>query len=477
MSAVPESIRGAGTWRRSGAWVCLAALSLAVGCTRDDASAGVVDTLQAQVPTPTASIDQSRVNAIVRAAERVAPAVVSVHVMRRETGRSSFFDPFFSRSRVVSGLGSGFFYEGGRIITNAHVVEGAERLRVTLSDGRDVDAELLGVDPLTDIAVLEAAEGADLPVAPLGSSEGLLIGEWAVAIGNPFGRLLSNPEPTVTAGVISALGRHIVPDADDRGFYLGMIQTDASINPGNSGGPLVNALGEVIGVNTSIFSRSGGSEGLGFAIPIDRAVRVARDLADEGQVARAWLGLGVQAVEADEWGRTRGVEIRSVAGGSPAAQAGLIAGRRILTAHGRPMTGPLDYQGVLLDLRAGEPVTFEIEGSPAPITVAAAPLPTVTADRVESIGGLVFVTVSPAIRAERGLASEEGALVLSAPPGIANQMGLAPGDVLRQVNRAVIRNADEAAAALEAVARAGGRVRLVHERGGGLYTRDFFLRR
>ena len=178
------------------------------------------------------------------------------------------------------------------------MIRGAQEIRVTLPDGRDFAAELVGADGLTDVAVLRV-EAENLPVAPLGTSQGLLIGEWTVAIGNPFAYLLSNSEPTVTAGVVSAVGRHIIPSSQDQGFYLGMIQTDASINPGNSGGPLVNALGEVIGVNTSIFSRSGGSEGLGFAIPIDRALRVADDLIQFGEVRRAWTGVEVEAVEAD----------------------------------------------------------------------------------------------------------------------------------------------------------------------------------
>ena len=133
----------------------------------------------------------------------------------------------------------------------------SQQIRVTLPDGRDFPAELAGNDGLTDVAVLRI-DADDLPVAELGTSRGLLIGEWTVAIGNPFAYLLSNSEPTVTAGVVSAAGRHIIPSSQDDGIYLGMIQTDASINPGNSGGPLVNALGEVIGINTSIFSRSGG---------------------------------------------------------------------------------------------------------------------------------------------------------------------------------------------------------------------------
>ena len=230
-------------------------------------------------------ISGSRNTAIVEAAARVALAVVSVNVIRTEQVQTrSFFDPFpMPRTRRSRGLGSGFIVSAdGVILTNDHVVRDAERIMVTLPDGRDYEAELLGADQLTDVAVLRI-RGNDLPVAPVGTSQGLLIGEWSLAIGNPFGNLFSNSEPSVTAGVISGTGRHIIPDDEDRVVYLGMIQTDASINPGNSGGPLVNSVGEVIGVNSSIFSRSGGSEGLGFAIPIDRALRVANDLPDLGR--------------------------------------------------------------------------------------------------------------------------------------------------------------------------------------------------
>jgi serine protease Do len=158
-----------------------------------------------------------------------------------------------------------------------HVTAGAEQIVVTTRDGRDLPATLLGEDPLTDIAVLRV-DARNLPVAPRGSSADLAIGEWVVAIGNPYGYLLGDTEPTVTAGVVSALNRNLLPSREQTGVYVGMIQTDAPINPGNSGGPLVNAVGEVVGVNSSILSESGGSVGIGFAIPIERALRVAREL-------------------------------------------------------------------------------------------------------------------------------------------------------------------------------------------------------
>ena len=205
----------------------------------------------------------------------------------------------------------------GLVLTNEHVVRGATEIVVTLPDGRDFAAEVVGTDEVNDLALLRLdTGGAPLAVAPLGSSGDLLIGEWVVAIGNPFGYLLSNTEPTVTAGVVSGIGRNIIPTSDDtRGYYLGMIQTDASINPGNSGGPLVNAEGEVIGVNSSIFTRSGGSEGLGFAIPIDRARGVVLDLIDDGAVRRPWTGLDLEPANPNRFGRSRVVRISNVASG------------------------------------------------------------------------------------------------------------------------------------------------------------------
>ena len=260
-----------------------------------------------------------------------------------------------------TGFGSGLIVdEDGIVITNDHVISGASEIKVTLPGGRDFDAEVIGTDPVADIAVLRIT-GDNLPVAPMGTANGLMIGEWAIAIGNPLGNYVADSEPTVTAGVISAVDRNIAPSSEDEGFYFGMIQTDASINPGNSGGALVNAKGEVIGVNASIISRSGGSEGLGFAIPIDRALKIADDFLTHGEIRRAWVGIDVEPVEADAWGRTRGLRINRVAEGSPADKAALERGDMLLRANGRPLSGPLDWEGVLLDLRAGDglaPVSY-----------------------------------------------------------------------------------------------------------------------
>jgi len=355
------------------------------------------------------------------------------------------------------------------------VVRGADEIRVTLPDGRDFQAELVGTDGVTDVAILRI-EGDDFPTAPLGTSQGLMIGEWTMAIGNPFAYLLSNSEPTVTAGVVSALGRHIIPQSQDQGFYLGMIQTDASINPGNSGGPLVNALGEVIGVNTSIFSRSGGSEGLGFAIPIDRALRVAADLMQFGEVRRAWTGVDVEAVAADSWGRTRGVQISAVVPGSPAAAAGISEGDRLVAANGRPLGTPLDFEAVLLDLRAGDPVELAVEGRRQSYTLVTETLPTARAHRVEVLEDLEVITVDAGIRAEQGIGSEAGALITGISPALSQNLGLRRGDVLIQINNTRIMTAEDAAQAIRELQR-GSRVRIYFERNGAYSYRDFYTRR
>ena len=421
-------------------------------------------------------ISVSRNTAIVEAAARVAPAVVSVNVIRTEQvqTRASFFDPFpMPRTRRSRGLGSGFIVSAdGVILTNDHVVRDAERIMVTLPDGRDFEAELLGTDQLTDVAVLRI-RGNDLPVAPVGTSHGLLIGEWSLAIGNPFGNLFSNSEPSVTAGVISGTGRHIIPDDEDRVVYLGMIQTDASINPGNSGGPLVNSLGEVIGVNSSIFSRSGGSEGLGFAIPIDRAIRVANDLLSSGEVKRAWLGFDVDAGAEDIWGRTHGISVSSVSPSSPAARAEISPGDRVVTANGRALRTLLDFEALLLDLEEGESVALGIEGREGPVTLVSEALPSVSADRVTALEQMELITVTPSIRAERSLSYESGALIVDIQRDLETLIGLRAGDVILQIDRRRIESAEQAA---EVLRQASGRVAVYIERNGEVVVRRLIFR-
>ena len=422
-------------------------------------------------------ISTSRNTAIVEAAARVAPAVVSVNVIRTEQVQptGSFFDPFpMPRTQRRRGLGSGFIVSiEGVILTNDHVVRDAERIMVTLPDGRDFEAELVGTDQLTDVAVLRI-RGTELPVVPLGTSAGLLIGEWSLAIGNPFGNLFSNSEPSVTAGVISGTERHIIPDDEDRVVYLGMIQTDASINPGNSGGPLVNSVGEVIGVNSSIFSRSGGSEGLGFAIPINRAIRVANELMASGEVNRAWLGFKVDAGDEDIWGRTHGVAVSSVSPSSPAAHAEIAEGDRVVTANGRALRTLLDFESFMLDLQEGESIALGIEGRPGSVTLVSEALPSISADPVTALEQMELITVTPGIRAERNLGYETGALIVDIGRDLEGRIGLRVGDVILQIDRLLIESAEQAA---EVLRRGSGNVVVYIERKGEVLVDRLIFRR
>jgi serine protease Do len=434
--------------------------------------------LQAQDATT-----ESRRTAIVRASERVAPAVVSVNVLRRESVQPrSLWESFFLSpgTREVQGLGSGFIIErGGTVLTNEHVVRGATEVVVTLSDGRDFPADVVGTDEVTDLAVLRLRNPpANLPTAPLGTSSNLIIGEWVIAIGNPFGFLLSNAEPTVTAGVVSGVGRNIVPGGTDegRGYYLDMIQTDASINPGNSGGPLINALGQVIGVNSSIISQSGGSVGLGFAIPIDRARRIADDLVRAGRVQRAWLGATVEPADPNAFGRSNEVRVAQVAPGSPAAQAGLRVGMTIVSFNGRRVANPLDWEARMLDMRVGESAELAVRehGRARTLRVVAGGLPSLAAERIRVLAQFELVTLTPAIRAERRLRSQQGALIVSLPAE-AQRIGLQEGDLIVGINRVPIRSAEEVGDLLR---RASGRtaLRITFERQGQLgSTPPFYI--
>lgn len=302
-------------------------------------------------------ISDSRRNAIVRAAERVGPAVVSISVIQVKVYRSNpfgFRDPLLERffpelhreyRQRIKGMGSGFIIDGGGfVLTNQHVVEGAAEIAVNLPDGRQFEGELVGSDPTTDLAVIKIA-GEALPSVTLGTTDDLIIGEWAIAIGNPFGYLLGDSKPTVTVGVISATDRDFEPQ---RGrIYRNMIQTDAAINPGNSGGPLVNSLGEVIGINTFIFTESGGSLGIGFAIPIDVAKRVMEELIAYGEVRQIWTGIHIQNIDlliaqSLDLPYSGGVIISHIERGSPGQEAGLSVGDVILEVNGKKVAKETD---------------------------------------------------------------------------------------------------------------------------------------
>jgi len=426
------------------------------------------------------AIDLSRRTALVAAADRASPAVVSINVTSRQrAARRSPWDFFFvpEGARVVQGHGTGFVIRpNGIIVTNQHVVSSAERVVVTLPDGSDLPATVLGEDPLTDIAVLQINR-ENLPRVALGRSTDLMIGEWVVALGNPYAYLLGNAEPTVTVGVVSATGRNILPGGDQTGLYLDMIQTDAAINPGNSGGPLTNALGEVVGVNSSIFSSTGGSVGLGFAIPIERAVRVADEIIRSGTVRRAWVGLEVEGARAmRDWKSQGGVVVVSVAPDGPAARAGVRKNDVLLEANSRPLRNYLDWEAVKLDLHVGDAVAVELRrgSSKASRRIVTGDLPTVTAEKITVLQDLQLINVTPAIQAERSIRSDQGALIFRLSPQVSRATGLQPGDVILAINRTPVRSASEVASLLNV--RPGQVIRIYVERDGQVTFTDLVFR-
>ena len=431
------------------------------------------------------ALPASRRTAITDAVAKVSPAVVTVQTESVLQVPADPFEMMFRGGRggrrTQAGIGSGFIVQAnGVVVTNAHVVAGATKVSVAMRDGQTYDAKVVGIDELNDLAVLKIA-ATNMPVAPIGSSSDLAIGEWAVAIGNPYGFLLGNTEPSVTAGVISATGRNLVPQQGQNegpGTYVDMLQTDASINPGNSGGPLVNALGQVIGVNTSIFSPTGGSIGLGFAIPINRAMRVADDLLKHGAVRHPWIGIRIaQPVGSTPREVLRsGVVVRSVVPGSPAARAGIRPGDQILRSRGRALRNMFDWEGEMLDLRVGDaaPMVLQRAGREETVTVTPADLPEVGAKKVEVLREVQLVTLTPAIRLERGIRSTQGALVVNASERVMDQLGITVGDVIIGVNRTPVSSAEEVARALDQLA-GRGMIQLVVERRGAMYSTQFYI--
>lgn len=323
-------------------------------------------------------IQKSRRNAIVQAVEKVAPSVVGVTTTTLEESPVRYRHPmweFYYYPGIVQekkpSIGSGYVIrEDGYILTNHHVVEGAEEITITFADGRSFDVKDIRnnvmVDRQMDLAVIHIdVEG--LPAVDLGDSDDIIIGEWAIAIGNPFGLLIEDPKPTVTVGVVSAVDRNFRLEETEEGdhIYQNMIQTDASINPGNSGGPLVNSIGQVIGTNTFIFSKSGGSLGIGFAIPINAAAKIAEQLIEGGR-QEFWTGFWLHA-DLTPWlahalglATASGALVTRVEDNSPSSRAGLSPGDLISHVNGQRVRNDEEVAEAFRDGRVGEVFTMRI---------------------------------------------------------------------------------------------------------------------
>ena len=371
-----------------------------------------------------ASPQSARKSEIVQVVEKVAPSVVNISAEQTLRRRPSVFDDFFfgfdsrPRRRTNQSLGSGAIIDAkGIILTNEHVVAGASKITAMTRSGLELECDVVGSDTDNDLAVLRVRKpGAPLPAIRLGSSSDLMIGETIVAIGNPFG--LSN---TVTAGVVSALGRSV--RGENERTYTDFIQTDASINPGNSGGPLVNVEGDMIGVATAII---GGAQGIGFAIPIDRARRIVEDLVRFGEVRPVWIGVRGKTLVSGEENRPRGFRVRSVDPNSPASRAGVKAGDQIVSVDGAAIDSQEAFETVLSTRGPGRALKLVLRGKDGERTVTlqgeAPPA---------SIGSRI-------LRDELGLSVRGGdgelRITITNRDGLAAQAGLKSGDVLLSVN-------------------------------------------
>ena len=412
--------------------------------------------------------------------EKVGPAVVNIRTTQRVSGDRSQLpqfpfpdgldenDPFYEFFRrffpprpgpsprgpgrggpgeeVPRGLGSGFIISAdGYVLTNHHVVDGADDIYVTLADKRELRGKLIGSDRRTDVALVKV-DATNLPYMTIGDSERLRVGEWVLAIGSPFG--LDN---TVTAGIVSAKSR-------DTGDYLPFIQTDVAVNPGNSGGPLINLSGEVVGINSQIYSRTGGFMGISFAIPIDEVMRVVEQLRTTGRVVRGRIGVGISEVTRDIAGplgleRPEGALVRSIERGGPAENAGLEVGDIILKYDGKTIERSSDLPRLVGATRPGSTVPMEVwrrgETKQFRVTVAeleperTAGAPSTTprqGDQAPAVNalGLAVADIPPQ---QRNRLRIRGGVVVEAVEGPAARAGIRPGDILLSINNEEIPNA------------------------------------
>jgi serine protease Do len=432
---------------------------------------------KAETDTDIAVLDKWS-KAFVNVVKRAKPAVVHIKVEKTTKGGSQgdmnseeifnhpFFEQFFGpqfRGRMPRqqefkqrGQGSGFIIsEKGLILTNNHVVEGADVIKVVLSDNREFEAKVIGTDPQTDVALVKIEDPANLPVLPLGNSDSLEAGEAVIAIGNPFG--LSQ---TVTIGVVSATGRSGIGINE----YENFIQTDAAINPGNSGGPLINAHGEAVGINTALFSRTGGYMGIGFAIPINMAKTIEDQLQKKGKVTRGWLGVIIQNVDknlAESFGlkKAEGILVSEVQKDSPASGAGLLRDDIILRLNDTPLEDVSDLRNRVALLPVGSKATLDIirdgREKKVQITIGEQPPSFSTTGKVEKEKetldkyGLTLQELTPEIAEKFDYKSKDGLIISDVQQGSpAEYAGLKPGYLVEEIDKVRVQKLSDLKKAL-----------------------------
>ena len=429
-------------------------------------------------------------NIIADIAEDVVPSVVAIKsakIVEYSNSYDRFFDEFFfghqrrgqqpSRKERREGIGSGVIVsDKGYILTNNHVVEGADELIVVLDDDREFKAEIVGTDKLTDLAVVKFIDvPKNLPVARLGDSDKLRIGDWVVAIGSPFGL-----NHTVTKGIVSAKEIH------GRGIssYENFIQTDAAINPGNSGGALLNLNGELVGINTAILSRSGGFQGIGFAIPVNMAKKIMSDLIESGSVQRGWLGVQIQNVDASlakglKLPNRQGAIVSQIIPDSPAEKSDLKEGDVIVRLNGKSIKNVNELRNNVALLKAGSKVQFEVyrKGKKKTVVVTIGSRDGENyASGAKSIKsstlGVNVEDINDNIRNQFNIAkSASGVVVTDIESGSrAQEAGLKVGDVISQINYRNIENVQDYKKAIEEAKKEKNAVILINREGFRMFT-------
>jgi serine protease Do len=409
--------------------------------------------------------DLNLVTAIQDVAKRAIPSVVHIEVTEKQTvtnpllpfQNDPFFQYFFGNPRMpkqyereITGLGSGILIDSqGHILTNSHLVNGATRMKVVLSDGRsysDRSVKIIGVDTKTDLAVVRIVDRGSFPFAVFGDSDKVDVGQWVVAIGHPQGL-----DQTVTQGIISAKHRRGIADPSS---YQDFLQTDAAINPGNSGGPLLNLEGEVIGINAAIMSSSGGFEGIGFAIPGNMALQVARRLMASGKVERGWLGLTLENLTAEAAGSTgvngaRGVLVSDVLRDGPAEKAGIRRGDIVVACRGKPVDDADAFRNEVAAAPIGQTVTLALvrDGRARDVDVMVLSDLGVGKLFVSSAAGRFGVEVKPVGKKEAaryGLDENRGVMVSRVEAkGAFGKAGIRSGDIILQINQSEVAGLDE----------------------------------